>query len=241
MFGLDFPRYTTQWIYVVTGLGILAALWVGVSQGYLGAGFDEGQLGTHISVLILLLTGLTALAIYRGRGGAEALPLFDNRRIWQICGIGFIFLSLDDAFRIHENLDKLIHLVAGLEETGLSDRIDDVLILFYGLIGVGFLWRARDEILQSRWFVTFMAAGFVLMLVQFVVDAGTNSPDLLIWLGVSDDQLPAMLSWAIVVEESAKILAGATLLAGFVHAYRELVLHDRVSAPGSLGPRASGH
>ncbi|MCV6587210.1 MAG: hypothetical protein OIF47_16910 [Marinibacterium sp.] len=234
---MRFPRYTTQWIYAITCAIILVALWVGLRQGNIGAAFDEGELGTYASVLILLLTGGTSFALYRARRGGSALALSDDRRIWQVCGVGFIFLALDDAFRIHENLDKLIHRVAGLQETGLSDRIDDVLILIYGLIGFAILARARREIARSRGFLIFMIDGFALMVVQFCIDVATNSNDLLIWIGIPAGQHDIILSVAMAAEESVKLLAGATLLAGFVHAYRELALHHAVPRSGRPLPK----
>ena len=49
--------------------------------------------------------------------------------IWAIIAFGFFFLALDEIFLIHEIIDVAIHTVFNIEETGLTDRIDDVLIL----------------------------------------------------------------------------------------------------------------
>lgn len=61
----------------------------------------------------------------------------DPSVVWAIIASGFLFLAADEVLRIHENLDQLIHYVFGLKETNLTDRIDDLIVGMYGLVGIG--------------------------------------------------------------------------------------------------------
>ena len=57
-----------------------------------------------------------------------------------VMGAGFVFLAADDAFLIHENLDFKIHAALGIETTTWTDRIDDILIGVYGVVGLAVLF-----------------------------------------------------------------------------------------------------
>ena len=94
---------------------------------------------TLISGSQLLFIGLISWNIQIKRMKEVGEEKRNSRYIWFIIGMGFVFLALDEAFELHEEIDFLIHNRFGIEETGLSDRIDDLVVMTYFIIGMVFL------------------------------------------------------------------------------------------------------
>ena len=77
------------------------------------------------------------------RSGSK--KLFEPKLIWLLMAFGFFFLALDDAIKIHENIEKVVLKHFELAETAVSDRLDDVIIALYAAIGAGVLYICRSE------------------------------------------------------------------------------------------------
>lgn len=167
---------------------------------------------TYISVAQLLACGSLAWSVHKlveGHRPDVRSPNF----IWAIVACGFLFLALDDALRIHERVDKLVHSVFNLTETALTDSIDDQLILLYAIVGTAILWRYVRALgpLADAW--AYLGAGAVFTLAMVGFDILTNRPDTLNGL-IGPGELSSMLfQWCGVAEETCKLLGGASLLA----------------------------
>ena len=94
--------------------------------------------------------------------------------IWALIGLGFVAFALDEKFLIHEDLDHYIHRMFNLVETGWTDKIDDVLIGFWGLIGIVVLFLYRNELNIHRQVLPILMIGFVFLFISVVLDALTN-------------------------------------------------------------------
>lgn len=229
---MDFRRqmqiqsFTTNRILVFALLAIVVSLLVGIPFGDVSLGFQESNVGTFASVAILLLTAYASLKIHALRNPQRDGRLLDPAHIWAIIGAGFIFLGLDDALRLHEQMDRLIHQFGGVEETAVSDRLDDLIILAYGLVGIVVLFAYRREIVRVEGFVPLLAIGFVLMFLQVAVDVITNRDEYLELLDIARENARSVKRWMHVLEESLKLLAEAFFFAGFVHVLR----HDLAEA-----------
>ncbi len=190
---------TTGRIFILTAMATLVTLAYGFSIGSSGAGFDEGGFGTISSIVLLALISIVNLQIWSVRRRdalhePHAMPI-----IWIIIALGFAFLALDDAFMIHENLDKLIHRLARITETETTDRIDDFLIFLYGVLGAAALYFYRSEITRIPGLVVFLKVGFALMVLHVVFDTFSSGK---------------------AIEESVKLFCEAVLLSGFTTALR---------------------
>lgn len=175
--------------------------------------YREGSVGTHISIILLFLVGFTSLQIFLGRR---------DQIIWLLIGLGFVFLALDDWFMIHENIDKAIHHWFGIKQTSLTDRIDDLLIALYGLIGAFFLYRYRAEILRYDRFLRFLGIGFGILVASIVLDILSNDQAVLQWLGFSKTAALDIKLWLVAIEEVCKLMGGAVFLSGFLHVLRQV-------------------
>lgn len=207
-------------VLAAAAAGFLLVLVYGLANGSAVKAFAEGRPGTYLSMALLLATGFVNFRIRRQRLGSGAPA--GATLIWLLIGAGFVFLALDEALQVHEKLDELIHSIGGFDETAVTDRIDDVIILAYGLIGLGALVAWRREITGIRGLVRFLACGLVLMGLQVALDALSNGDDVMLWLGVSEQSAPKVSDAFALAEDAAKIAAEAVLLAGFLHALRIL-------------------
>ena len=145
--------------------------------------FHEKGLARYVSALQLVITGCLASIVYRlRRAGGAGFSLAAPRMIWLFIGAGFIFLAADDVFKIHENLDRSMHTTFGVEETGWSDRLDDLIILFYMVVGVAVIWLYRSEMIEFRSVTPVLMVAMVLAVAMIAVDVITNRDDVLLWL-----------------------------------------------------------
>jgi len=91
--------------------------------------FEEWGIVTAISFLQLVLISAGTFRIYRTR--KDQLRGRSNTHqyvIWFIIAVGFFYLALDEGLEFHEQMDREIHNILGIEESGLTDRIDDMIV-----------------------------------------------------------------------------------------------------------------
>ena len=66
-----------------------------------------------------------------------------GKRIWLLVSIGFAYLALDEALSIHESIDIAGHWLLGATETGVTDRVDDLIPVRAARCAAG-RWRTRQ-------------------------------------------------------------------------------------------------
>ncbi|WBU55481.1 hypothetical protein [Paracoccus sediminicola] len=193
-----------------------------MAEGDLTDQFGEGKSGTLLSGLMLALIGLASFRIYQIRKSEQRAGDGRPETLWLLLALAFAFLCLDESFQIHEGIDQALHSITGLTETALTDRIDDFIILAYGLIGVAILFFHRREVTRIPGLSRFLIAGFALTVLQTGFDALSNGDELGGWLGLGPARAAIVQDLASLTEEILKLLAEAVLLAGFAQALRHL-------------------
>ena len=178
--------------------------------------FGEGRPGTYISVLLLLLISFSCFKIYALRSEVGSKKLFEPKLIWLLMAFGFFFLALDDAIKIHENIEKVVLKHFELAETAVSDRLDDVIIALYAAIGAGVLYICRSELRRYKFLFGYLLAGFAVLFFMIVLDLISNGLGFLLWLGASEDAAELWETNLSTLEEVSKVLAGAIFLSGFL-------------------------
>lgn len=189
---------------------------------------DETSTVTLASLINLWTIAWLNLAIYKRRhgGGWPAFPslrrrIASPRAIWLVMAVGFFYLGLDDVLQIHENIDKWIHALLHAQPDNLTDRIDDLLVLLYGLIGLAVMWRSRRDLLAYRAELWPLVPGFLLMVAMVACDTLTNRADILS-LMVPADRLRAVVNQIEVAEEMTKILGSLVIATAFHRVLRTL-------------------
>lgn len=124
-----------------TFLVLAIDLLVSIIAFIIGKRLPKDILITIVSAIQLLATSMITWKIYKTRSSQH--PSYHHITfsyfVWAIVAAGFLFLAIDEVVEIHEGIDKLIHKVFQIKETGLTDRIDDLIIGVYGLVGIGVL------------------------------------------------------------------------------------------------------
>ena len=177
-------------VTLVLGAVVLAVLTIWFDDKSIAS---EGELLTDISILLLGMISLAALLRAAGSVSWE-------RRFWLLISGAFIYLALDDYFLIHERIDKRIHKIFQIRETGLSDALDGVIVLLYGVAAIAVVAVFRHSLQQYPGSFTYLGIAFVFLLLTIVLD--------LFHIDVSID--------SGYLEESCRVLSEYFFLLAFV-------------------------
>jgi len=174
-----------------------------------------------VSFILLFIIAWICRLIFDARHEKGSSLLHGQSRIWLLMAWGFVYLSLDELLSIHEGMDRLVHWLFAIRETGLTDRIDDLIILVYLFAGLVVLYFHRREISvlhQAKWPLLY---SFVLLFLMVLVDAASNRADIA-KLFLAKEQLPAFAYIASLAEELLKIGAEILLISFFFSAYESV-------------------
>ena len=125
--------------------------------------------------------------------------------LWLLLAFGFLFLAIDEVARLYESFARSVHRILGLQETALSDRLDDVIVLGYGVLGVAVLCVYRAELADYRDVLPLVTYGVVLFLFMQGLDTVGNRADLFRTIGVPDEGVGILRSWLGGIEEALKL------------------------------------
>ena len=207
---LDARKRLTE---VVTGLSIAFAI--------LAAGFFWTEVFEVVSFIVLIAIAVVCVRIHAVRRGPEAAWFGGTERIWLLISLGFVFMALDEALSIHENIDVLLHRMLAMRETWLTDRLDDVIILGYGVAGLLILYAHRAEFRGLLDYRRHFVVGFLFLIAMVALDLLSNRRDFLYATGLERSLVPSVHHVLEVAEELTKLLAEAAFMLGFLSIYRQ--------------------
>lgn len=225
-------------LYKVLSLNLLAiALTVLLSAPFekVYRQFEDGGFITYFSVIQLFILSYFMQQMFKLRGQSFAQPWKSPAAVWAIFSLGFSFLALDDLLMIHEFFDKTIHKVWLLQETGVSDRIDDLIVGLYGLIAIGLFVRCRRELKKYKAVAPYVIAGFICLFLMVGIDVVTNRDDMLLMV-FSPATTEYILSWIFVLEEGLKLVSEGFLI---VAAHACLQIAQQLKARNNLSDSPS--
>jgi hypothetical protein len=206
----------------------LAPLLFGVSAKTLALESSPIQL---LSFGQLVASAIICWKMFRVRCPGPNARLDAPEAVWALMATGFLFLSIDELAQVHERLDSLIHTAFGMEETGISDRLDDVIVAAYGLLGIVVLWKSRSELVRFRCVLPLIAIGFVFTFLMVTLDMVTNRNDVLPLFISEPAANESLAQWLNLAEEVFKLLAEGMFLGGF---YECLQIVARARILGNL-------
>lgn len=185
--------------------------------------YDEFHFVTFVSTIKLFLISRLNWLIFRSKGGnIRNIDLNSPYVLWLITSAGFAFLALDDLFLIHENTDKLVHILLGMKETGVSDRIDDLIVFVYGILGILILYSYREEVYRYKAAIPFIMIGFIMLFVRIAIDIVTNRNDI-IPLYITDSYVAGYLNNVLaIIEGATKLLAESFFITAFYYCLRNV-------------------
>jgi hypothetical protein len=186
---------------------------------------------TLLSFVQLVASAVICWKVFRVRC-TDVRPRLDSPEVvWAIMAAGFLYLSLDEVVRIHERLDFAIHTLFGIRETDLTDRLDDLIVGAYGLLGIVLLWVYRAELLRYRRLLPLIGIGFVFVLATVTLDTVTNMSEVPPAGAAEASPNLTMMYGLGVAEEVFKVLAEGVFLGAFYECLQTVVRAEGVESP----------
>ncbi len=202
-------------------IAIIMAIGIGLSNGDPFKHFEEFHFMTLFSFFQLLFLAALSHKIFTIRVSKKTKHILRSPGfIWAIIAYGFFFLALDEMFLIHEAIDKIVHIVFNIEETGLTDRMDDIVVFVYGVIGMSILYLHRSELRKYKAALPFLVYGLLVFLIMVILDVLSNRADILAMVFADNSLVDTLRSWLLTVEDSLKIFAEGIFILGLFTALR---------------------
>ncbi len=189
--------------------------------------FKEGYPMTWLSAFHLAACGWTAWLTFKQREpeavGQTWKYWFKNLHkqpyIWLMMSLGFAFLAVDELLMLHELADIIIHWVFQIKETALTDRLDDFIVLGYGVVAFGVMAKHWNELKQYKVALPFLAMALLCAFLMVFFDAVTNQNDIIpIFFGNDSDKIYNNFK---LFEEGFKIWAEGFFLLAFFFSYKK--------------------
>lgn len=158
--------------------------------------FAERRVGTHLSFLNLVATGVVAGVIARRLRGTPAA------RFWWMAAGGLVWMGCDDLFIIHESIDRRIHTILRLDpEDPVTDHLDDAIVAAYGVAALALAYVHRAMLTGFPWMLRILALAFPMFVTMVVLD---------------------VLQAAKTLEDALKMVAGTFILVAVLAAWLQL-------------------
>ena len=170
-------KLASFWILCFNTIAVVVAL---IIYQYGGRDhFGERGFITFLSTFQLLAIAWISGRIAKAKRDSSDSSKSQKTFVWRVISWGFVFLAADEFLSLHEVTDLFIHDIFNLQETGLTDRLDDLIIAGYGIFGVWLLWVYRNEFKHSKTAITLFKKGFFLLFMMIILDLASNEQDLL--------------------------------------------------------------
>lgn len=193
--------------------------------------FGEGRFTTFFSAAQLLAVGTFSYLTFRQRrhpgspgSGSETRGISIHHRawVWLLVALGFVFLAADEVGELHERMDRGLVVFLGLPRNAWTGRIDDAILLCYGLIGLAVLWLWRKEILLFRHVMMKpLVWGFICMFLGGLCDTASHDDQFFFSL-TNDLPLAKKLNgWFSAAEGALTLLPEALFMSAFHAAWRQ--------------------
>ncbi|UCD55441.1 MAG: hypothetical protein JSV93_01180 [Candidatus Omnitrophota bacterium] len=180
--------------------------------------FEEGGFITYFSFFQLLAISVLSWRIFTVRKGGLRTKFWNKTFfIWLIIAVLCIYLSLDEVFMIHENIDFLIHRGFKIRETSITDRIDDFIVGCYALFALIILYFYREEFKKHRKVLPILKTAFIFIFFMVAMDMLTNRNDYLSTMFANSGLAKNIWSWSSAFEDMLKIIAEGMLVGVFYY------------------------
>jgi hypothetical protein len=174
--------------------------------------FREQAAGTYWSGLQILFVAFTAARVaLAARAAPAGSPIAAGASFFTFAAASFAFLAVDELARLHEQLEDLLVAHDGPgPKPPLLDRIDDLIVLGYGLAGAAVLFRVRAALAPyARSALPWLVGAGACFLVMVTTDLLTTRDDLMWTLAHGRKWVRPVWHWLPAVEETAKLVAEA--------------------------------
>lgn len=176
--------------------------------------FGERGFITFLSTLQLLYTAWLAHKILQAQRFLLSADKQPQLVLWRMITFGFIFLAADEFLSLHEVADLFIHDLLNMPVTNVSDRLDDLIVLLYGLLSIGLLWKYRQTFRPYKTAIALFRKGFMLLFLMIAFDLLANEQDLL-EIAFTPETSNTLQIYLNQVEDTIKVFAEAVFILAF--------------------------
>jgi FlaA1/EpsC-like NDP-sugar epimerase len=190
--------------------------------------FEEGSVITVWSSLQIVTICAHCLWIFQLRRDSRR-STGRSHALWLLGAVGAGVLSIDEAAGLHETVDHQIHAFFNMPENPWTDRIDDVIVLGYGLIAMAVAYVCRAEFRVLRTARDIFIAAFALFSVMVLIDLLTNSYSITPRDDVQLARFESIRAWGVVLEDTFKLASEGVFVAALSVAaitFKRRALHD---------------
>jgi hypothetical protein len=195
--------------------------------------FHENGYITQLSIIQLLIAAAIASIVFKLSIGEFKLNGWRSSCIlWFIIAIGFLFLAVDEAFELHEDvLQTAIFTAFNLKRNFITVRINDFIVLLYGLTGIGLIYLYLPTLQQNknRQMLRHLIIGFALLLGMVILDMLGNRKE----IPFLSHWFPTFTNVSLrhslhVTEEVFKLFSEAFFIGGFYAAMQQALSARKV-------------
>lgn len=187
--------------------------------------FKEAEFITWLScVNLVMLSGISLCSLF-------VISFFEtcvsNRQgqfvFVLLCFLGFLFLGVDEWFQVHEKLDFWFHKVLNIEETSLTDRLDDLFVMIYGVSGVALFYIFCKKFWFDKNIKSWLLITISLFTIMVLLDMAGN--DTYLYRYITDktylyNDISIVLG---IIEDSIKVIAETSLIIAFLEIFQSLL------------------
>ncbi len=187
--------------------------------------FKEGGLITWLSSAnIVMLAGISLCSLLVISFYQEFDSTTKGKFVFLFfCFFGYSFLAIDEWFLVHEKLDFMVHNIFNIEETSLTDRLDDIVVMLYGMCGIFVFWLFGRAFWDDKKIKRCLLIAIILFAVMVLVDIFGN--DNYFYKYITDKVYLHDQIWLVlyVIEDSIKLLAETALIIAFLEIFQSLL------------------
>jgi len=221
-------RFVFFLVLLLNSLAVVVALMIYSDTGI--NNFNEGGFITQLSVFQLLMISWLSYKVFKARSVTRKGSFWrDSSVVWWVISLGFLYLAADELYEFHERIDRQIHNVFNLQQTGFTDRIDDLLVGLYGLVGIGVLIIYRNEWKIYKEARLFLICGFFLFFAMVQLDVLTNRKDILT-LFFDMERAKFLNGLLRIIEDVFKVFSEGFFLLAFYLIWLKTKVHGCMSS-----------
>ncbi len=142
---------------------------------------------------------------------------------WFICCAGFLYLSADEGMGLHQKLDFWLHQWLKVHETSLTDRLDDLIVLIYGIIALFVVLKFYRNVWEEKNMGFWLMVGFGLFFTMSFFDFLSNDEYFYPFF-MEDRSMDKRFGILLgILEDSFKLFAEAAFLIGFLEGFQSVL------------------
>ncbi|MCO4754148.1 MAG: hypothetical protein KC478_06685 [Bacteriovoracaceae bacterium] len=168
-------NYTVLGIFLINILALFTMVFSHWPEWWRNINFEDSVLTWYSSVQLILI-GIAGCTCFIWPHLTQKRKLSITELMFPIVGLGFIFLSLDERFQIHEKLREKVFIPnqIGTNISGVGEG--DFTHILFAIVGLIFSYFLYKGLRESKLSLSLFAGAILLSLTTVIMDTTTPIP-----------------------------------------------------------------